>query len=107
FGGRLLALRVRGRAAVEFDEMGIEVAGTCACFLDHGGQAGRLGLEDLDLMGGAGAGFDEERAALIAITGLAETLAVALSRGIVFEQLADLREREPSVVAQAPDELEP
>ena len=45
--------------------------------------------------------------ALVAIAGLAEALAVALARGVVFEQLADLREREAGVVAQAPDELEP
>ena len=44
---------------------------------------------------------------LVAIPGLAEALAVALARGVVLEQLADLGEREPGVVAQAPDELEP
>ena len=49
----------------------------------------------------------EERPALVAIAGLAEALAVALARGVVLEQLADLREREPGVVAQAPDELQP
>ena len=36
--------------------------------------------------------------------GRAEALAVALARGLVLQQLADLGEREPGVVAQAPDE---
>ena len=41
----------------------------------------------------------------VGIAGLAEALAVALARGVVLEQLADLGEREPGVVAQAADEL--
>ena len=44
------------------------------------------------------------RAPLIGIVGLAEPLAVAFARGVVLEQLADLGEREPGVVAEAADE---
>ena len=51
--------------------------------------------------------FEQERPALVGIAGLAEALAVALARGVVLEQLADLGEREAGVVAQAPDELQP
>ncbi len=51
--------------------------------------------------------FDQERPALVGIAGLAEALAVALAGGVVLEQLADLGEREPGVVAQAADELQP
>src|SRR6478752_3032561 len=97
---------MRGRATVEFDEVGIEVPGTRPCFLDHRRQAGGLRLEDLDLVRCPGTGFQQELSALIAIAGLAEALAVALARGVVFEKLADLREREAGVVAEAADELE-
>ena len=38
---------------------------------------------------------------------LAEALAVPFAGGLVLEQLADLGQREPGVVAQAADELEP
>ena len=94
-----------GRRRVRPD--GRRGAGPRPCLLDHRRQAGRLRLEDLDLVVGAGAGFEEERAPLVAVAGLAEALAVALARGVVLEQLADLREREAGVVAQAADELEP
>ena len=44
--------------------------------------------------------------ALDRIGGLAQPFAVALAGGLVLEQLADLGEREPGVVAKAADELE-
>ena len=58
-------------------------------------------------MRSAGAGLEQELSALVAIPGLAVALAIALARSVVLEKLADLRQREPGIVAQAPDELEP
>ena len=95
------ALRVRRRAAVELGQVGVEVSRAGACLLDHRGEAGGLGLEDLDLVLDPRAGFEDERAPLVGVAGLAEALAVALARRLVLEQLADLGEREPGVVAEA------
>jgi hypothetical protein len=81
---------MRRRATVELGEVGIEMPGARPCLLDHRGQAGGLRLEDLDLVFRAGAGFDHEGSALVGIARLSVALAVALARGVVLEQLADL-----------------
>ena len=74
------------------------------CLVDHRREPGGLGLEDLDLAVDPLPSVEQERAPLVRIAGLPEPLAVALARGLVLEQLADLREREARVVAQAADE---
>ena len=53
------------------------------------------------------AGIDDQRAALIRVLGGLEALAIALAGELVLEELADLGEGEPGVVAQALDEAQP
>ena len=56
-----------------------------------------------DLPLDAAPGVLEDRATLAGVLRGAEPLAVALARGLVLEQLADLGEREPGVVAELLD----
>ena len=96
-----------GRSAVELGEVRIEVAASLPRLVDHRRESGGLGLEDLDLAVDPGPRVEDERSSLVGIAGLAEPLAIALARPVVLEKLADLREREAGVVAEAPDEPEP
>ena len=76
-------------------------------FVDHPGDPVRLVAERLDLTVDAGKRVDQDLAALGRILGGSKSLAVALARSLVLEQLADLGQREPGVVAQPADEPEP
>ena len=69
--------------------------------------ADRLVPERVDLTIDARQRVDQDRAALGGVLGRLKPFAVALAGGLVLEQLADLGQREPGVVAQAADEPEP
>ena len=73
--------------------------------VDHRVEAGGLGLEQSRSgarRGRAPRGGSARRSAGSLV--VAEALAIALAGGLVLEQLADLGQREPGVVAQAADE---
>ena len=76
-------------------------------FVDHLGNPVRLVAERLDLTVDARQRVDEDLAALGGILGCPKPFAVALAGRLVLEQLADLGQREPGVVAQPADEPEP
>ena len=69
-------------------------------------EAGTLGDERLDLPIDPRGRVLEQRASLGLVAGRPEPLSIALARGLVLEQLADLGEREPGVVAQGADEAQ-
>ena len=100
------AARVRIGAAVEVGEVLIEVAPAAAGVGDHRVEAGTLGFERLDLPIDSRGRVLEQRASLGLVAGRPEPLSIALARGLVLEQLADLGEREPGVVAQGADEAQ-
>ena len=100
------AARMRIGTAVEVGEVLIEVAPPAAGVGDHRIEAGALGDERLDLPIDPGGRVLEQRAALGLVAGRSETLSIALARRLVLEQLADLGEREPGVVAQGADEAQ-
>ena len=95
------------RSRPEVGEVARQVAAPRLGLLDHRREAVRLVAEVLDLAIDAVHRVDEDGAALGGILGCAEPFAVALAGGLVLEQLADLREREPGVVAEAADEPKP
>ena len=66
-----------------------------------------LGFEGRDLAVDAGAGVLEDRPPLGRVLRGAEAFAVALARRLVLEQLADLGEREPGLVAELLDVPQP
>ena len=72
--------------------------------VDHGCESRCLCLEDLDLAVDPHARIGEKRAALGWIAGLPQALAISFACRVVLEQLADLGQRETSVVAQASNE---
>ena len=76
-------------------------------FVDHLGNPVRLVAERLDLAVDARQGVDEDLAALGGVLGCPKPFAVAFAGCLVLEQLADLGQREPGVVAQPADEPEP
>ena len=90
--GAIDPLRVGCRTAVEFGQVGIDVLPARLGLLDHRGQASGLGLEDLDLVRDPTACVEGEGAPLVRVAGLPELLSIALPRGVVLEQLADLGE---------------
>ena len=94
------------RAPVEVEEVLVEVAPPATGIGDHRVEAGTLGDEGLDLPVDAGGGVLEQRTSLGLVTGRSEPLSIALARGLVLEQLADLGEREPGVVAEGADEAQ-
>jgi len=94
-------------AAAELVEVGGEVPAAVAGGFDHRGQAGGLALERLDLAVHPIDRVHEDRASLVGVAGRAEALAVALAGRLVLEELADLGEAEPGVVAQAADVAQP
>ena len=63
-----------------------------------------LGFERRDLTIDPVARVEDQRAPFFGVLGRLEAFAIALAREFVLEQLADLRQREPGVVAQALDE---
>ena len=99
--GMRSAARMRIGAAVEVGEVLVEVAPPAAGVGDHRVEAGTLGDERLDLPIDPGGRVLEQGAPLGLVAGRAEPLSIALARGLVLEQLADLGEREPGVVAEA------
>ena len=101
-----LAVRMRRRAAVELGEVGVEVAAALARGLEHRPQAASASCEGRDLAVDAVARVLEERAPLGGVAGRPEALAIALAGGLVLEQLADLGQAEPGVVAQLLDEAQ-
>ena len=86
--------------------MVIDVATARPGFLDHRRQPGGLGFERRDLAIHPIPGVKDQRASLIGVLRGLQALAVALAGELVLQELADLGEREPSVVTQALDEPE-
>ena len=104
--GRTPALGMRIGAAVELREMLVEMGAAVSRCLDHLGESYGLRLEGLDLALDALARVEDECPPLGRIMGGAEALPIAFAGGLVLEQLADLGEREPSLVAQLLDGAE-
>src|SRR5882757_709986 len=100
------SVRVGPRAAVELDEMVVEMACSPVCLLDHLGESLSFRFEDLDLAVDSFARVDDQRALFGRVASLPVALPIAFPRRVVLEQLADLGQREPGVIAQAPDELQ-
>ena len=75
--------------------------------VDHRGEACGLGFERGDLAVDSVSGVEDQRATFLGILGGLEPFAIALPGKLVFEELADLGQREPGVVAQALDEAQP
>ena len=100
------ALRVRIGPAVELGEVRVEMGAPRPCVLDHRRQPGALGLERGDLAStrARASTMSGRRSSGSPVCGSARDCA----RGrLVLEQLADLGEREPGVVTEAPDEAQP
>ena len=98
--------RVRVGTAVEVREMLVEVAPPGAGVRDHRVQPGALGFERLDLALDPGGGVVQQGTPFGLVTGRPETQSIALARGLVLEQLADLGQREAGVVAQGAEEAQ-
>ena len=93
-------------ATVELGEVLVEMGRGGLAPRRSSGEAYGLRLEGLDLALDALARVEDERPPLGGIMGGAEALPIALAGGLVLEQLADLGEREPSLVAQLLDGAE-
>ena len=65
-----------------------------------------LGFKRLDLAIDPGGRVLEQGASLGLVAGRPESQSIALARGLVLQQLADLGQREPGVVAQGADEAQ-
>jgi len=84
----------------------VEVAPPGPGVVDHRVEARALLLERRDLSIDPLAGVADEGPPLGLVAGRPEALSIALARRFVLQQLADLGEREPGVVAQGADEAE-
>ena len=98
-----------GRApAVDLGEMGLEVGAAALGLVDHRRRAGRSSSRRVAIWRSTRASASlEDRPALGGVARRAEALTVAGAGGLVLEQLADLGQAEPGVVAEALDEPEP
>lgn len=99
-----LAFGMGRRPAVDLREVVVEVLSASPRLFDHRREAVGLGFEDLDLSIDSRARIDEDGTPFGWVTRLAEALAVSLARDLVLQELADLGEGEPGIVAQASDE---
>ena len=75
--------------------------------VDHRCQAGGLGLEQRDLALDPLLRLEQVDPALARVGGLAQPFTVPFASRLVLQELADLGQREPGVVAQAADEGQP
>ena len=95
---------VRGTPALQLVEVGAQVRAPPVGVADHRPEAGGLGFERRDLAIDAFEQPAQDDSPLVDIPGRPEALGVADSGRLVLEEEADLREREPGVIAQLADE---
>ena len=96
----------RVEPGIELGEVDQEVLPAALGLLDHRRQPVELLPERLDLAVDPPEGVVEDRAPLGRVGGRAEPVAVASPGRLVLEELADLGQAEPGVVAEALDEAE-
>ena len=93
-------------AAVELAQVRVEMGAPVLGGREHRVQAVALLAQRGDLALDAVARLDDEHAPLVGVGRGPEALAIALAGGLVLEQLADLGQAEPGVVAELLDEAQ-
>src|SRR5450759_4661774 len=96
-----------GAAALQIIEVGAQVFTPLVRLTDHGPKARRLVLERADLAIDALEQAAQDGLPLLHVAGRAEALCIPDTGSFVLQEEADLREREPGVVAQLADEPQP
>jgi hypothetical protein len=92
---------------LELGDVGLEVRASALGLLDHAGKSIHLRAQRRDLALDPGEGVVDDRSPLGGILRRPEPVPVPRSGFVVLEELADLGEAEPGVVAKALDEPEP
>jgi hypothetical protein len=100
-------VRLRVEPGLELGDVILEVRTTTLGLGDHLGQPVHLGTQRRDLALDAGKGVVDDRASFRGVLRRPEPGPVPASGLVVLEQLADLGEAEPGVVAETLDEPQP
>src|SRR5450759_5092476 len=98
---------MRGAAALQIVEVGAQVFTPRVRLVDHGPKARRFVLERGDLAIHPVEQAAQDRLSILHVAGRAEALRIPDAGSFVLQEEADLREREPGVVAQLADEPQP
>src|SRR5450756_3001268 len=98
---------MRGAAALQLVEVGAQVFTPPVRLVDHGPKARRLVLERRDLAIHPVEQPTQDGLPLLHVPGRTEALRIPDAGNFVLQEEADLREREPGVVAQLADEPQP
>src|SRR6188474_323128 len=103
---RALAVLMRCRWGARLDllEVGVEMSPPALGLADHRLEPVDLLAEAGDLAVDPGKRVADDRLALVGVARRAEPLAIAGAGGLVLEELADLGQAEPCVIAEALDE---
>lgn len=97
-------MRHRRGPGLDLGEVGLQMGATALGLGDHRLEPADLLAEARDLPVDPGERVANDRLALVGVARRSEALTVAGTGGLVLEQLADLGEAEPGVVAEALDE---
>lgn len=101
-----MVVRRRLLAGLDLGDVDEEVRAPALGFVDHCGQPIHLLAHGRDLAVHAGERVDDDRPPLARVIGRPESGPVASPHRLVLEELADLGEAEPGVVAEALDEAQ-